>query len=69
VLEVKILSIEFPIDYEMKFDLSALRHVASVGEALNPEVVVWGRQSLGQPWRRGLPRRHRRCRQGRRGEL
>jgi acetyl-CoA synthetase len=24
------------------YDLSALRHIASVGEALNPEVVVWG---------------------------
>jgi acetyl-CoA synthetase len=30
-------------------DLSALRFVASVGEPLNPEVVVWGQQSLGLP--------------------
>jgi acetyl-CoA synthetase len=30
-------------------DLSALRFVASVGEPLNPEVVVWGREALGQP--------------------
>jgi acetyl-CoA synthetase len=35
-------------DLSGEFDLSALRHVASVGEALNPEVVVWGRQSLGR---------------------
>ena len=31
------------------YDLSALRFVASVGEPLNPEVVVWGQQSLGLP--------------------
>ena len=30
-------------------DLSALRFVASVGEPLNPEVVVWGREAFGQP--------------------
>ncbi|WP_346925105.1 acetate--CoA ligase [uncultured Arthrobacter sp.] len=30
-------------------DLSALRFVASVGEPLNPEVVVWGQQAFGQP--------------------
>ena len=30
-------------------DLSALRHVASVGEALNPEVVRWGQETLGLP--------------------
>ncbi|HEU5036547.1 MAG TPA: acetate--CoA ligase [Nocardioides sp.] len=30
-------------------DLSALRHVASVGEALNPEVVLWGEEALGLP--------------------
>jgi acetyl-CoA synthetase len=29
------------------YDLSALRHVASVGEALNPEVVEWGREAYG----------------------
>ena len=32
-----------------KYDLSALRHVASVGEPLNPEAVVWGQQALGLP--------------------
>jgi acetyl-CoA synthetase len=30
-----------------EFDLGALRFVASVGEALNPEVVLWGRDVLG----------------------
>jgi acetyl-CoA synthetase len=32
-----------------KFDLGALRFIASVGEALNPEAVVWGQQALGLP--------------------
>ncbi|HEX6935450.1 MAG TPA: AMP-binding protein, partial [Actinomycetes bacterium] len=31
------------------FDLSALRHVASVGEPLNPEGVVWGLEAFGMP--------------------
>ncbi|MBM7504021.1 acetate--CoA ligase [Agromyces aurantiacus] len=30
-------------------DLSALRFVASVGEPLNPEVVVWGEEAFGLP--------------------
>lgn len=30
-------------------DLSSLRFVASVGEPLNPEVVVWGLEALGLP--------------------
>ncbi|WP_374111230.1 acetate--CoA ligase [Nocardia sp. JCM 34519.1] len=30
-------------------DLSALRFIASVGEPLNPEVVVWGDRVLGRP--------------------
>lgn len=30
-------------------DLSALRFVASVGEPLNPEAVMWGQEALGQP--------------------
>ena len=34
-------------DFPHQFDLSALRHIASVGEALNPEVVVWGREAYG----------------------
>jgi acetyl-CoA synthetase len=32
-----------------KFDLSALRFVASVGEPLNAEAVLWGRDQLGLP--------------------
>ena len=31
------------------YDLSALRHIASVGEPLNPEVVTWGQEALGLP--------------------
>jgi acetyl-CoA synthetase len=31
------------------YDLSALRFVASVGEPLNPECVVWGQETLGLP--------------------
>jgi acetyl-CoA synthetase len=31
------------------YDLTALRHVISVGEPLNPEAVVWGEQALGLP--------------------
>lgn len=30
-------------------DLSALRFIASVGEPLNPEAVVWGQEALGLP--------------------
>jgi acetyl-CoA synthetase len=30
-----------------RYDLSALRYVASVGEPLNPEAVVWGQRALG----------------------
>jgi acetyl-CoA synthetase len=30
-------------------DLSALRFIASVGEALNPDAVVWGQRALGLP--------------------
>jgi len=31
------------------YDLSALKHVASVGEPLNPEVVVWGQETYDRP--------------------
>jgi acetyl-CoA synthetase len=31
-----------------KFDLSSLRHVLSVGEPLNPEVIRWGWEQFGQ---------------------
>lgn len=32
------------------YDLSALRFMASVGEPLNPEAVVWGQQAFGRPF-------------------
>jgi len=32
------------------YDLSALRFLASVGEALNPEAVVWGDKTFGTPF-------------------
>jgi acetyl-CoA synthetase len=32
-----------------EYDLSALRFIASVGEPLNPEVVVWSRDAYGMP--------------------
>jgi len=32
------------------FDLSALRFMASVGEPLNPEAVVWGQEAFGLPF-------------------
>jgi acetyl-CoA synthetase len=32
-----------------RYDLSALRFIASVGEPLNPEAVIWGRDVLGLP--------------------
>jgi acetyl-CoA synthetase len=32
-----------------EYDLSSLRFVASVGEPLNPEAVVWGIEALGLP--------------------
>jgi acetyl-CoA synthetase len=37
------------VDLPRSHDLSHLRHVASVGEALNPEVVMWGVEALGLP--------------------
>src|SRR5208282_2407742 len=32
-----------------KYDLSQLRFIASVGEPLNPEAVVWGQEAFGLP--------------------
>jgi acetyl-CoA synthetase len=31
------------------YDLRALRHIASVGEALNPEIVTWAEEAYGMP--------------------
>ncbi|MFE6691812.1 acetate--CoA ligase [Streptomyces sp. NPDC057743] len=36
-------------DQPVAHDLPALRFVASVGEPLNPEAVVWGQEALGLP--------------------
>lgn len=33
-----------------KFDLSSIRHPCSVGEPLNPEAVVWGKNIMGLPF-------------------
>ena len=33
-----------------KYDLGALRFLASVGEPLNPEAVVWGAKAFGRPF-------------------
>ena len=33
-----------------KYDLAALRFLASVGEPLNPEAVVWGKEAFGLPF-------------------
>ncbi|MGW0748145.1 acetate--CoA ligase [Streptomyces sp. NPDC002587] len=38
-----------PYDLPRSYDLSALRFIASVGEPLNPEAVVWGQDVLGLP--------------------
>ena len=34
-----------------KYDLSSLRHLASVGEPLNPEAVIWGQEAFGKMFR------------------
>ena len=36
-------------DIPKKYDLSRLRFIASVGEPLNPEAVIWGKEVLGLP--------------------
>jgi acetyl-CoA synthetase len=35
---------------EQQFDLSSLRHLASVGEPLNAEAVLWSERALGLPF-------------------
>jgi acetyl-CoA synthetase len=37
-------------DFAKQFDLSKLRLMASVGEPLNPEAVVWGSEAFGKPF-------------------
>jgi acetyl-CoA synthetase len=36
-------------DLVRRYDLSALRFIGSVGEPLNPEAVVWGKEAFGLP--------------------
>ena len=38
------------VDTARKYDLSALRILASVGEPLNPEAVIWGVDAFGRPF-------------------
>ena len=37
-------------DVARRFDLSSLRHLASVGEPLNAEAVVWSKEAFGLPF-------------------
>ncbi len=41
-------------DLVRKYDLRSLRFLASVGEPLNPEAVVWGEEAFGLPVSRQL---------------
>ncbi len=38
------------MDVVRKYDLSRLRFLASVGEPLNPEAVVWSQEAFGRPF-------------------
>jgi acetyl-CoA synthetase len=38
------------VDLVRKHDLRTLRFLASVGEPLNPEAVVWGQEAFGRPF-------------------
>ena len=38
------------VELPREHDLGSLRFLASVGEPLNPEAVVWGREALGLPF-------------------
>ncbi|MBM4123635.1 MAG: AMP-binding protein, partial [Nitrospira sp.] len=38
------------LDPVRKYDLRSLRFLASVGEPLNPEAVVWGQEAFGLPF-------------------
>jgi acetyl-CoA synthetase len=37
-------------DLARRHDLGSLRHLASVGEPLNPEAVVWSQETFGKPF-------------------
>jgi len=38
------------LDVVKKYDLSSLRHLASVGEPLNAEAVIWSEKAFGRPF-------------------
>ncbi len=38
------------VELARQYDFGALRFLASVGEPLNPEAVVWGQEAFGQPF-------------------
>lgn len=38
------------VETTKKYDLSSLRHLASVGEPLNPEPIMWGLKAFGLPF-------------------
>lgn len=38
------------VELTKKFDLSSLRHLASVGEPLNPQPIFWGLKAFGLPF-------------------
>jgi acetyl-CoA synthetase len=38
------------LDLVRRFDMTSLRFLASVGEPLNPEAVVWGQTAFGRPF-------------------
>ncbi|MBU1298815.1 MAG: acetate--CoA ligase [Bacteroidetes bacterium] len=38
------------LDVVKKFDLTSLRHLASVGEPLNAEAVIWSEKAFGKPF-------------------
>lgn len=38
------------LDVVKKYDLSSLRHLASVGEPLNAEAVIWSEKAYGKPF-------------------
>ena len=44
------MMMKFGADAVRGYDLSSLRFMASVGEPLNPEAVVWGQQAFGMPF-------------------
>ena len=44
------MTMKLGIEAVRGFDLSSLRFLASVGEPLNPEAVIWGQQAFGKPF-------------------